>query len=219
MHASGVPRDALPADQRPQTPEGKLLTPKQIRARARRKMARSDRMSDLEFEALYKPVEEWDLEELARGRPRGADGSFRGPKPKWISREVHERSMERFKAAIRTEVSAVTVHAHTAILGILQNDEVDEKGKPIVPASTKLDAAKFLIEHAIGKPVQHVENDISVKLQGILGVVMANPSDAFGPDASAPYQIGHLPNPQADADAISASFMDDDDDLDEGGEG
>ena len=33
-------------------------------------------MCELEFERLYKPVDQWDLEELARGRPRDKDGQF-----------------------------------------------------------------------------------------------------------------------------------------------
>jgi hypothetical protein len=102
LEPSGVTRDALPKSEPPRTSDGKLLTPKQIRARARRRAKRAEMMSEEEFQALYKPVDEWDLEELSRGRPRNAKGEFRGPAPKWITRDIHERAMERFKAAIRT---------------------------------------------------------------------------------------------------------------------
>lgn len=177
---SGKIRDLLPARTKPRTADGKLLTPKQIRARARRRMNRADIMSDQEMEYLYrKPVSEWDTEELARGRPRNTDGKFSGPAPKWINRAVHEEAMERFTAVVKESMNATTVDALGVLTMLLQDDERDDKGKPIVSASTKLDAAKFLIEHVIGKPKQRIESDVSVKLQGILGQVMVNPSQAL----------------------------------------
>lgn len=191
QHRSGILREDKDAvDTRPIDSKGRLLTPKQIRARARRRMKRYDRMSTEEFDALYKPIEEWDLTELARGRPRNAAGKFAGPKPSWISREIHERAMQLFKEAIKTEMNAMTPSATSAILAMLRNEEVDEKGRPMVPYSTKLDAAKFLLEHTVGKPTQRVETDISVKLQAILGQVMVNPAQAL---TAGEYTVAHLP--------------------------
>lgn len=180
QHKSGKVRDVLPTREPPRTAEGKLLTPKQIRARARRKMARSERMTDQEADYLFqKPLDEWDFEELAHGRPRSSDGSFRGRSPKWITAAVHEQAMERYTAAVKSEMNTTTVDALEAIKHILSNEDVDDKGKPIVPAGTKLEAAKFLIEHVVGKPKQRMEADVSVKLQGILGQVMVNPAQAL----------------------------------------
>lgn len=215
QHKSGVMRDKTRTDLRPRSAEGKLLTPKQIRARARRRNARNAVMTDQEFDALYKPVEEWDLEELARGRPRNSAGKFSGPKPSWIKADVHERAMELFKQAIKTEMNALTPTATTAISHMLQNEEVDERGKPVVPFSVKLDAAKFLLEHTVGKPKQTIESELSVKLQGLLGTVMVNPTLALTPGASqpAPFQIGHLPGvtlPMGSAaDIVDAEEIDD----------
>lgn len=200
----------------PRTVSGLVLTPKQIRARARRRAKRADIMTEAEFNARYKPVEEWDLQELAKGRPRDAKGRFRGAAPKYISKEVHERAMERFKNAIKTEMNGHTPAALDAIHWILQNEEVDDKGKPIIPAGTKLEAAKFLLEHVVGKPTQRVEQDISVKLQGLLGQVMVNPDTAL---TAQNYTVGHLPGvtmPMATADDdivdAEAEYSDDDPD-------
>lgn len=193
---SGKLRDRIPTNQKPVDASGRLLTPKQIRARARRKMRRTEMMTEQEWEIVcHKPIEEWDMEELARGRPRAKDGTFKGPKPSWITREVHERSMERFKAAIKSDMNATTVDAMTAIRGIINNDEVDDKGKPLVPASTKLDAAKFLLEHVVGKPKQHLEADVSVQLQAILAVAMGNPAETLmSQDTGGQgYTMGHFP--------------------------
>jgi hypothetical protein len=195
----------------PRTAEGKLLTQKQIRARMRRKAKRGELITDEEQRMLYKPIEEWDLDELAHGRPRGPGGTLRGPAPKWITREMHERATSLFKAAVRSQMNGHTPGAIETINKILTSEEVDEKGKPIVPASTKLDAAKFLLEHVVGKPTQRVESDISVKLQGILAQVMVNPDQANGS-----YNVGHLPGvtmPMAN-DVIDGDADYDDGDMD-----
>lgn len=200
QHKSGVIRDRGSAsDARPVNADGKLLTPKQIRARARRaaaKKGRKNRMSEQDFEALYKPIEEWDMEELARGRPRNADGNFRGRKPGWISREVHERAMELFTDMVKGEMGGLAPEALKTLKYVLTNDEVDERGKPVVPASAKNQASMFLLEHVVGKPKQHIQEDISVKLQGILGAVMVNPNVALAPadqGGSGQYTVAHLP--------------------------
>lgn len=148
-----------------------VMSRKQIRARARRKMD----IGHQELAVLYKPLEEWDAEELARGRPRAKDGTFKGKAPMFIDRALHEQIIRKFEEVVRSEMNNHTVSALTLIGQILEDESEDERGRPRVNASTKLDAAKFLIEHVIGKPKQRVETDISVKLQGLLGTVMVNP--------------------------------------------
>lgn len=188
--------DAPVKVQPPMTLDGKLLTPKQIRARARRRMKRNEVLSAQEMDYLYrKPVHEWDLEELAKGRPRGPDGTFRGDKPKWITREVHEAAMDQYLVAVKSKMNQHSVDALDVIHNILNNNDVDDNGKPVVSPSTKLDTAKFLLEHVIGKPTQRVESDVSVKLQSILGVVMGNPAETITSPThgGAGYNVGHYP--------------------------
>lgn len=194
QHKTGRPRDRLDPSIRPRTADGKLLTPKQIRARARRKMQRKEFLTEQEQEYLYqKPIEDWDMEELARGRPRNSKGTFTGPRPKWINAQVHEQAMEKYTAAVKTDMRASTVDALGTIRWIISNDDVDDKGKPIVPASTKLEASKFLLEHIVGKPTQRIETDVSVKLQAILGTVLVNPADIAQGTPDQGYSLGHLP--------------------------
>lgn len=206
QHKSGILRD-VGIDPRPRTPEGKLLTPKQIRARARRKYARAQKtgkkaiVTSEELHWLYKPLEQWTIDELAAGRPANPDGSgFKGPKPKWITQEVHEEAMDRFAKVIKGTMNEHTVDALETIQMILTNDKLDNRGRPLVSANVRLDAAKFLLEHVVGKPKQHITQDISVKLQGLLGSVMVNPNDALAPadfggmgDDAPAYSIGHYP--------------------------
>jgi hypothetical protein len=175
---------------KPRTAEGKLLTPKQIRARARRKRKRGDHMSKQELDFLYrKPIEQWDFEELAQGRPRDTNGRFSGPKPNWVDRAVHEQAMTMYIERVRTGMRGATVKAVDVLLHLLENNDEDDKGRPIVAASTKTDIAKFLLEHTVGKPTQRVENDVSIKLQGILAQVLVNP----GERATTKYVPAHLP--------------------------
>lgn len=167
-------------DERPESPDQLLLTQKRIRARARRAARHGKEISKEERDIVWKPVEDWDFEELARGRPRAADGTFRGRTPKFVTRAIHEQAMEQFKRTVRLELNGKTVDALQVMSQILANDDYDEKGRPVVPAGTRLDAAKFLIEHVVGKAVQPTTSDISVKLQGILGMAMVNPTEDGG---------------------------------------
>lgn len=159
--------------------DGNLVTPARVRARVQRKRRKGDTsLTTTEAEVLYadkKPIELWDTEELARGRPRNKNGTFSGPKPKWVSMDMHEEAVDRFARVIKTDMGVATIEAMEQLNNILKNEETDYRGKPLVSASTKLDAAKFLIEHIVGKPKQHIEQDVSVKLQAILGSVIVNP--------------------------------------------
>lgn len=215
LRHSGSPREE---DSRPTTPDGTLLTPKQIRARARRRAKRMElerKMSPRkrktqnaitaqEFEALYKPIEEWDIDELARGCPRTSNGAWPARTPGWITREVTEQALERFGEVVKSRMGEQTINALDTVQWVMTNKDVDHRGKPIVPPSTQLQAAQFLLEHVVGKPKQHVTQDISVKLQGILGSVMVNPNEALAPpsqggaygdeEANFPgYSLAHLP--------------------------
>jgi hypothetical protein len=205
-------------DDRTMNAKGRLMTGKQIRSRARRTISKGKKLNDEDFEAWSgKPIDEWDLEELARGRPRDAGGGFRGRPPKYMPRAVHERIAERFKLLIRDQMNMNAVSAIGVISNLLNEDGLDDKGKPIVPAGTKLDAAKWLVEHVIGKPVQPTQADVSVKLQGILGAVMVQPQlDQDHPDMMAlprGYTPGHIGvrGETSDIIDVQADWDDDDD--------
>lgn len=204
-------------DARPVNSKGQLMTGKQVRSRARRALSKGKRLDDETFEAWAgKPIDEWDLEELARGRPRDGGGHFRGKPTAYMPRAVHERIAERFKMLVRDQMNQNATVALGVIQRLLISDEVDEKGKPLVPASVKLDASKWLVEHVIGKAVQPTQTDVSVKLQGILGAVMVNPTlDENHPDMAAlprgysPAHIGTRGEPVIDAEVVG-EFEDDD---------
>lgn len=173
-----VDLDSLPASAKFNNGRVKKLSAKQIRARARRKSKKSTAAMGEELALLHKPLEEWDAEELARGRPRASDGTFKGKAPDWIPRAVHEQALEKYKEIIKGDLNGHALKAIKTLEKILDNEGEDDKGRPLVPASTKLDASKFILEQLLGKPKQEVTADISVKLQGILAA-----ASVAGPEA------------------------------------
>lgn len=191
---------------------GMSATAQQKRARARRRMRRGEHLTEGAWNELYKPLEDWDAEELAKGRPRNAQGNFGGRPPKFVTRELHERAMDRFKTLIRDEMNVHSINALKTIQMILESEEVDHRGKPIVSSAAKMDAAKFLLEHVVGKPVQPTTQDISVKLQGILGAVMVNPAEA----AAQQYQPAHIGTrgELEDGNIVEGEVVDDDEEYD-----
>lgn len=142
--------------------ESKLSTnPKQIRVRLRR-AAKGDKKRDgrmaRDIEMLYqKPIEEWDLEELARGRPRNEHGNFRGRVPTWITPAIQKEAKRRLLDETIGQMAGHIGKAVKAIGELIESDEVDENGKPIVDARTKFAASAFVVEHFVGKPKAIVE--------------------------------------------------------------
>lgn len=201
---------------------GLLLSDSQVRARARRRLNRGARITEASWNQLgIKPVEEWTMEELAKGVPRNADGRWpTGRRSKLVTRAMHERAMELFVEDVKGRMNGQAIDALKVLDHILTDDEEDDKGKPRTPASVKLQAASMLIEHVVGKPKQQIKQDISVKLQGILGTVMVNPTmDEEGSMKALPsgYDYAHVGTrgviPSMN-DPIDVDVVEDEDDLD-----
>lgn len=186
------------------------MNPKSIRHRARK-----GKLTKEEFDILYKPLEEWDEEELARGRPRDKNGKFTGRAPTWVSREMHEAIVGRFKEVVKTNMNTQTVTALTVIHRLISNEDVDLRGRPLVPPSVKAELSKWLVEHIIGKPTVHQEVDISVRLQGLLATATVSTfgtgvgQDAMGGDVGK--AADYLDAFGLGMPAIEAGLVDDDD--------
>lgn len=133
-------------------------------AQIRRRMRRSGKFIQEDIEAYAHArwdghtIDKWDLEELARGRPRNKRGSFSGPIPKWIGPAI---ALEAKRRLVQETYGVLSQHIDQAVkvMGqLLVSEEVDPiTGRPIVDAKTKFAAAAFIIEHFIGKPKQYVE--------------------------------------------------------------
>jgi hypothetical protein len=131
---------------------------KRLRDVARRAASRGrvDRVAEIATE-LYKPVEEWDWEELTRGRPRTRDGRFDAATPSWLT-PVVQREIERRLGVVGKQKLAE--HLDVAIqtfAKLLTDDERDDRGRPLVPPAVRLQAASFIYEHLVGKATTRVE--------------------------------------------------------------
>lgn len=136
-----------------------------LRRAARNAKASGDRsVLDRELEIYreetgFKPVAEWDLEELAFGKPRNRVGGFGGRTPSWVSADVQREAKKRLHTHALGKLGGHIEIAIRTVLNLMISEETDEKGKPIVDARTKLAAAQFVIEHIIGKPTTVLEMD------------------------------------------------------------
>lgn len=144
-----------------QDPEKLDKKPSQLRNRIRRAAKHAEKTGDrtkldkelkIYAEVGFKPVHEWDLEELAHGMPRNRAGKFGGQRPKWITPEVTREVKSRLHSHTFGRLGANVDIAVQVVVKLMTSDDADEKGKPIVDARTKLAAAQFVIEHVIGKP-------------------------------------------------------------------
>lgn len=186
-HAAFAERVVLLDDRPTNAEETLLMTRRQVRRRAERKLKKGMHLTDEEMEVLFRPLAEWDLEELKRGRPRDVHGKFTGKTPVGFLRgEMVEKIREELQKRVRGRLDHLTVEATTAVQDLLDNNEVDGRGRPVVPASVKMRAAEFVIDHMLGKPTQRVETDLSAKLLGVLSDVMVSPGAQLTADGVVP---------------------------------
>lgn len=119
----------------------------------------------------YKPIEEWTLEELAQGKPRGENGKFDGPKPKWLTPAIREEVQRRMREETLSQFAPQAAHAVRVLADFLRDDENPR---------LKFDAAKLILEYVIGKPDMKVALSGNVTLQSMLAdaLVLEDGTDA-----------------------------------------
>lgn len=161
-------------------PDSLSRRPSAIRARLRKSAQPFER--DLEMlnqESGYKPVSEWDLEELSKGRPKNPNGSFRGgPAPRWLTSKIMVEIKTRLREEASFALSSQLGAALDCVKKIIDSEDVDDTGRPIVDAKTKLDAAKFIIEHTVGKAKALIEVDTTESYREFLAGALVLPSGA-----------------------------------------
>lgn len=151
----------------PKPIEQRSQSPKAIRKRIRKGTAELE----TEIELLYrdrKPIAEWDYEELARGRPRGSNGQFNGPAPRWITPAIRDEAQRRLKAKGFQALGAHLGDAIRVTAEIMLDDSVDLDGKPTTPANVRLSAAQFIQDHVLGRATAKVEIDLGEKTRQML---------------------------------------------------
>jgi len=161
-----------PRERKPKRP--KSTNPKAIRKRIRRGTAQLEG----ELELLYadrKVIADWDYEELARGRPRGKNGQFNGPAPKWITPAIRDEATRRLRAKGLADLGAHLGDAIKVTAELMNDDSVDLDGKPAVPATVRLSAAQFIADHVLGRATAKVEVDLGEKTRTMLAGAIVLP--------------------------------------------
>ena len=143
------------------------------RRRAKAKATKGD-ISD-EIAVIYKPLEEWDDEELTRGRPRDKNGNFGGHRPSWLTPALQAERQRRLRQLMADELGTFAADALRTIHSVMMDDSRDETGKPNVPASVRVDAGKYLVDQFMGKATATVDVHAGNQLAELLADVMVNP--------------------------------------------
>jgi hypothetical protein len=146
---------------RRKSPQELSHRPEQMRNRIRRKAGRADEEIDHYIKVHYqKPIDEWDWEELAKGRVRDKRGGFRGRAAPWITPLVVREARRRLIEGVYGELGTSAKYALQTLHRLVTDGEVDDK--------VALDAAKYIIDHIIGKPKALVEIDASDNVRQFL---------------------------------------------------
>lgn len=174
--------------------------PGATRARIRRSNANLNR----DAEILYKkPIEEWDYEELARGRPRNKAGDFKGPSPKWITPLILKQAQDRLRMLTRQEMSVFAGDAVRVMRDLMTSEETDYDGKPLVSPSVRLQAATYVLDQTVGKATTPVEVTGNVIVESLMAKILVN-------------EDGTPAHPVIDAEVVEDEEEPEDDDDDGG---
>lgn len=106
---------------------------------------------------VMKPLDQWDLEELAKGKPRNQYGNFAGKAPAWITPHVVQEIRRRLLETSYSELASHVGVAIQSLVNLLTDDSTDEDGNPLVSPALKLQAAKYIIDQTMGKAPQTVD--------------------------------------------------------------
>lgn len=168
----------------------------------RRRIRTNGKKIERDVSMLYKPIDEWDMEELARGRPRNKAGTFTGPAPAWLTPLIIKQAKDRLRVLTRDEVAVYSGDAVRVMHKLMTNEDTDFDGKPIVSPSVRLQAAAYLLDQTIGKPTTPVEVTGNVVLESLMAKVLVN-------------EDGTPAHPVIDAEVVEDEVEDDDE---EGGD-
>lgn len=145
-----------------------------LRRSARSKKKAEDKI-DRDIAILYKPVAEWDWEELSRGRPRSENGKFVGAKPKWIDATIQKEIERRMVKMTEDEVMSHARDAIQTLSQLMVDTDTDITGKPVVSAQVRADCAKYILNRVLGTPTTKHEVTGDPAYVALMGKIMVNP--------------------------------------------
>lgn len=103
-------------------------------------------------------IHELDDDEIAKGRLKAADGTFKGRPPAYVSakfaRILREEQIRRWNIAV-----AETLQPSMKVLHDIAQGKISGR----VPADARMKAAIYLIERTVGKVPEKTEMQVEVK--------------------------------------------------------
>ena len=139
--------------------------PSAVRSRLRKAdRAFADARADVEL-YYQKPIEEWDFEELQRGKPRASDGNFYGGTPKWLTPVLMAEAQSRLRTISAQQMGMYAGDAIRVMAELMETSRV-----PMV----RFQAAKYILDQIIGLPTQRVETKAQIEFESLLADVMVN---------------------------------------------
>lgn len=158
-----------------------------VKHNARRRARKSASSIGAEIAIVYeKPIEEWDDQELARGRPRDKDGGFKGRRPTWLTPALQAERQRRLRQLLSDELATFAADALRTIHSVMTDKRMDESGKPVVPPAVKLDAGKYLVDQFMGKATTTIDVQSDNALYELMGGILVNRD---GSPAHPDYQV------------------------------
>lgn len=140
----------------------------QIKRRLMRSKRGDKRERDMRLyveHVLGKPIEQWDLEELARGKVRNKNGRFTGgPRFQHISPLLDKEIANRLRHMALREIQGNVYTAIDVLIDLMKYSDKDD---------IKLKAALVVIEYTLGTPQQNIN------LAGDAGAVAATLAKAL----------------------------------------
>ena len=147
-------------------PREKSNRPTAIRNRLKRADKKFEE-AKADVELYYqKPIDEWDFEELQRGRPRNKNGDFTGRAPKWLTPVLMAEAQSRLKTMSAQQLGMYAGDAIKVMHELMMKSRV-----PMV----RFQAAKYVLDQIIGLPTQRVEAKAQIEFESLLADVMVNP--------------------------------------------
>jgi hypothetical protein len=81
----------------------------------------------------------------------------------------------RLRQLMADELGTFAADALRTIHAVMTDDRVDDFGKPVVPASVRVDAGKYLVDQFIGKARTTVDVNQTSQIEDLLGSILVNP--------------------------------------------
>lgn len=131
-----------------------------------------------DVEIIYhKPIEEWDWEELSRGRVRNPNGGgFKnGNDNASLVPIITDEAKRRMRELTEHQIMTLGQQAITVLRDLMTNNEIDDWGKAVVSPAVKVQAATYVLNHIIGTPGHRQEETGKDKLLELMGGVLVNP--------------------------------------------